>query len=214
LAHHAAVAGAQSAGRDRPGDDPRRADFRRGLRAHRRRAGHRDALSHAIHLRDRLRLAVAQSGAGFGSLTPDGAGADRLHARATWHRAPQRGEEQAMSRAGDFILRRRGGTGWHWTDAFTWFWLIGGFILMFGPALWLVNSSFKTPAALAEFPPTILPYVSAETTVEGYDKPLPLYEVTDPDGTVRVLAEVRRIGIVAQMVDPEAPGEIVKVNIN
>src|SRR5690606_31863558 len=59
-----------------------------------------------------------------------------------------------------------------------------------------------------------LPYVSAETTVEGYDKPLPLYEVTDADGSVRVLAEVRRIGIVAQMVDPDAPGEIVKVNIN
>jgi alpha-1,4-digalacturonate transport system permease protein len=119
-----------------------------------------------------------------------------------------------MSRMSEFLLRRRGGTGWHWTDVFTWFWLIGGFIMMFGPAVWLVNSSFKTPAALAEFPPTILPYVAAETMVEGYTTPLPLYEVTDPDGNVRVLAEVRRIGIVAQMVDPEAPEEIIKVNID
>lgn len=118
-----------------------------------------------------------------------------------------------MSRVGEFLLRRKGGAGWHWTDVFTWFWLVAGLILMFGPALWLVNSSFKTPAALAEFPPSIMPYVTAQASVEGYDAPLPLYEVTGEDGEVRVLAEVRRIGIVAQMVDPADPGEIVRVNI-
>jgi alpha-1,4-digalacturonate transport system permease protein len=118
-----------------------------------------------------------------------------------------------MSRAAEFLLRRRGGERWHWTDVFTWFWLAAGLVLMFGPALWLVNSSFKTPAALAEFPPTLLPYVTATASVEGYDKPLPLYEVTGEDGAPRVLAEVRRIGIIGQMVDPAAPGEIVKVNI-
>jgi alpha-1,4-digalacturonate transport system permease protein len=118
-----------------------------------------------------------------------------------------------MSRLAAFMLRRRGGTGWHWTDVFTWFWLVSGFLLMFGPAIWLVNSSFKTPAALAEFPPTILPYVTAEAMVEGYDQPLPLYEVTLEDGTVKVLAEVRRVGTVAQMVDPASPGEVVRVNI-
>ena len=56
-----------------------------------------------------------------------------------------------MSRAVEFLMRRRGGERWHWTDVFTWFWLAGGLVMMFGPALWLVNSSFKTPAALAEF---------------------------------------------------------------
>ncbi len=34
-----------------------------------------------------------------------------------------------------------------------------------------------------------------------------------PDGKTERLAEVRRIGIIAQMVDPKAPKEIVKVNI-
>jgi len=38
--------------------------------------------------------------------------------------------------------------------------------------------------------------------------------VTRPDGSAKVLAEVRRIGIVSQMVDPENPAEIVKVNIS
>ncbi|MCD1633101.1 carbohydrate ABC transporter permease [Martelella mediterranea] len=118
-----------------------------------------------------------------------------------------------MSAVSKFLFRRRGGDGWHWTDIVTWVWLIGGLIIMFGPALWLVFSSFKSPAQLAEFPPTILPYVSQQVEVEGYDKPLNLYHVTLEDGSTPVMAEVRRIGIVAQMVDPANPGEIVKVNI-
>ena len=96
-----------------------------------------------------------------------------------------------MSTIARFILRRKGGRGWHWTDVFTWVWLIGGLFVMFGPALWLVGSSFKSPAALAEFPPTILPYVTQTATVPGYDKPLPLYRVASLEG--KVLAEVRRI---------------------
>lgn len=118
-----------------------------------------------------------------------------------------------MSGVAAFIFRRRGGAGWHWTDVVTWIWLIGGLFLMFGPAVWLVLSSFKTPAALAEYPPSLLPYVTEQATVPGYDKPLPLYNVTLPDGSRRVLAEVRRLGVVGQMVDPKAPGEITRVNI-
>ena len=94
-----------------------------------------------------------------------------------------------MSRVAQFIFRRKGGKSWHWTDIVTWVWLVGGLLVMFGPAIWLVGSSFKSPAALAEFPPTILPYITQKVTVEGYDKPLPLFIVTD------------------------APGEIIKVNI-
>ncbi len=118
-----------------------------------------------------------------------------------------------MSRAIAFLTRRRGGRGWHWTDVFTWAWLLSAVIVMFGPAVWLSLSSFKTPAGLAEFPPTILPMVTRQVEVEGYDKPLELYRVKGEDGVVRVLAQVRRVGIIAQMVDPIDPGEIIKVNI-
>ena len=118
-----------------------------------------------------------------------------------------------MSRIAEFIFRRRGRAGWHWTDIVTWVWLIGGLFIMFGPAVWLVGSSFKSPAALAEFPPTILPYVTQKLAVEGYDKPLDLYEAKLPDGKTAVLAEIRRIGTVAQMIDPKSPKDIVKVNI-
>lgn len=115
-----------------------------------------------------------------------------------------------------WLFARRGATGdgrgWHWTDIATWVWLIGGVVMMFGPAVWLVLSSFKTPAGLAEFPPTLLPYAQESVAVDGRDKPL--FQVTLPDGTVQTMAELRRIGIVAQMVDPADPGgNVTKVNI-
>jgi alpha-1,4-digalacturonate transport system permease protein len=113
-----------------------------------------------------------------------------------------------------FLTRRRGGTAWHLTDVLAAIWLVCGLLLMFGPAVWLTLSSFKTPAALIEFPPTFLPLDTKTALVEGHDEPLPLYRVTTPDGAERELAQVRRIGTVAQMVDPAAPGEIVKVPIN
>jgi len=117
-----------------------------------------------------------------------------------------------MTRAGAFLLRRRGGASWHWTDVVTFLWLSAGVIIMFGPALWLVLSSFKSPAQLSEFPPTMLPYEARTVLVEGYDKPLALFIVTDEAGT-RTLAEVRRVGTVAQMVDPANPDEVQKINI-
>ena len=84
---------------------------------------------------------------------------------------------------------------------------------MFGPVLWLVLSSFKTAAALNEFPPRLLPY--GQNSVTSPDSPirLPLYRVKLPDGSAREMAELRRIGIQATMVDPAHPGEEVKVNI-
>jgi alpha-1,4-digalacturonate transport system permease protein len=118
-----------------------------------------------------------------------------------------------MSRVMTFLTRRRGGRGWHWTDVVSWLWLLGGLVIMFGPAVWLVGSSFKTPAQLSEFPPTILPYVGQQVSVEGHDKPLTLYTVRLDDGSEKVLAEIRRVGIVAQMLDPEAPEEIIRINI-
>lgn len=113
-----------------------------------------------------------------------------------------------------FVTRRRGGRGWHWTDVVTYGWLFAGLIIMFGPAVWLILSSFKSPAQLDEFPPTILPYTQqvAEVTRNGQTKSLPLYEVT-VEGETRVLAELRRIGTMSNLVDPAAPEEVIKVNI-
>jgi len=115
---------------------------------------------------------------------------------------------------GAFLTARRGRGRLHWTDVFTYCYLAFGVFLMFGPVVWLVLSSFKTPAGLVEFPPTFLPLGQIEVKVEGYDKPLPLFRATLEDGTVADLAQTRRGGIVSQMVDPENPERTYKVPID
>ena len=113
-----------------------------------------------------------------------------------------------------FLTLRRKREAWHFTDFLTYLYLFFGVFLMFGPAVWLVLSSFKTEAGLMEFPPTFLPLSQIEVNVPGYKKKLPLYNVEMDDGSVRQLAQIRRIGIIAQMVDPAQPKEKIKVNID
>jgi alpha-1,4-digalacturonate transport system permease protein len=115
---------------------------------------------------------------------------------------------------GDYLTRTRGSGRLHWTDIFSYLYLLLGTMLMFLPVLWLVFSSFKTPAALVRFPPDLLPYDVETVVVPGYDEPLPLYNVTMEDGTVRQLAQVRRVGLEAQLVDPSVPDEIIRVPID
>jgi len=119
-----------------------------------------------------------------------------------------------MDQVGSFLTRTRDGSRLHITDIISYIYLFLGVILMFGPVIWLLMSSFKTQAALIEFPPKFLPYAQQTVEVEGYDEPLPLYQVTLEDGTQATLAQVRRVGIEAQMVDPESPDEIIKVPID
>ena len=112
-----------------------------------------------------------------------------------------------------FLTRTRGRGRLDLTDWLAYGYLLFGVVLMFGPVLWLVLSSFKTQPALLEFPPTFLPYGQQTVQVEGYDEPLPLFRVRLEDGTERVMAQARRVGIRAQMVDPEDPAEKVNVNV-
>jgi alpha-1,4-digalacturonate transport system permease protein len=122
----------------------------------------------------------------------------------------------------NFLIRKRGGGRMDITDILTYLYLLAGVLLMFGPVLWVVMSSFKSQAQLVEFPPRFLPYEQETVAVEGFDEPLPLFEVTR-DGETRTLAQVRRVGIEAQMIDPNQPlatpgkptqDEVIKVNID
>jgi alpha-1,4-digalacturonate transport system permease protein len=113
-----------------------------------------------------------------------------------------------------FLTRLQGGERFTLADGFTYVYLILGTVLMFGPVLWLVLSSFKPVQTLSEFPPTFLPYWQQTVPVAGYDKPLDLYDVKLDDGTVRRLAQVSRVGIVAEMIDPNNPTAApIRVNI-
>lgn len=101
----------------------------------------------------------------------------------------------------------------HWTDWFSHAYLLIGLALMFGPVLWLLLSSFKTEAALTEFPPRQLPYGQKMVTVPGEEAKKPLYRVKLADGSLRELPELRRIGLIATHVDPAQPDAPIRMCI-
>jgi alpha-1,4-digalacturonate transport system permease protein len=115
---------------------------------------------------------------------------------------------------GQFINARRGGRQIDITDILTYTYLTIGTILMFGPVVWLLLSSFKTERGLTQFPPPLLPYQQVAVPVEGYDDPLPLFQVTFPDGTTQELVQIGPpIGIMVRMLDPTMPDEFINVNL-
>ncbi len=113
-----------------------------------------------------------------------------------------------------FLTRTRGRGRFDLADWLTWAYLAVAVLLMFGPVLWVALSSFKTEAALQEYPPTLLPLAPVTAAVEGYDEPLPLFTVTAGEHAGKVLAQIRRIGLMSQMVDPADPSQKFQVNIN
>lgn len=119
-----------------------------------------------------------------------------------------------MSGIRKFLTRTRGTKKLHVTDMISYLYLGLGVIIMFGPVVWLVLSSFKTSAEVVKFPPRLLPYRQETVVVEGYEELLPLYKVQMEDDSEIQLAQVRRIGLEGQMIDPVNPGEIIKININ
>jgi alpha-1,4-digalacturonate transport system permease protein len=118
-----------------------------------------------------------------------------------------------MSNILSFLTRTRGKNKLHITDILTYVYLFLGTFIMFGPVVWLIFSSFKTQAEIVKFPPRFLPFRQETILVDGYEEPLPLYEVTLEDGSTAQLAQVRRIGLEAQLIDPANPSEIIKAHI-
>jgi alpha-1,4-digalacturonate transport system permease protein len=113
-----------------------------------------------------------------------------------------------------FLTRTHGRGKFDLTDWLTFGYLFLSILLMFGPILWVTLSSFKTEAALQEYPPTFLPLAPMTARVEGYEEPLQLFRVTKGEHEGKVLAQIRRIGIMSQMVDPADPATKIQVNIN
>ena len=103
---------------------------------------------------------------------------------------------------------------YHWTDYFSYFYLFLGVFLMFGPIIWLGLSSVKPLAGIQEYPPTILPLSQIQVEVDGYEKPLSLYNVILEDGSTTELAEIKRVGITSKMVDPKDTEKTYKIPID
>jgi alpha-1,4-digalacturonate transport system permease protein len=76
-----------------------------------------------------------------------------------------------------FLTKTKGKNKLHITDMLTYLYLTLGIVIMFGPVLWLILSSFKSSAEVVKFPPRLLPYRQQTIQVEGFEEPLPLYNV-------------------------------------
>jgi alpha-1,4-digalacturonate transport system permease protein len=111
------------------------------------------------------------------------------------------------------LSTRRGFARWDWTDWTSYAYLVLGTLLMFGPVVWLVLSSVKSPSGLVEFPPTLLPWEQVRASVPGQNAALPLFKVIEGDHAGQILAEVRRIGLQATMVDPATPDTTIRVPV-
>ncbi len=109
------------------------------------------------------------------------------------------------NRVASFLTRRHGGSRIDLMDVLTYAYLVAGVLVMFGPVLWLVMSSFKAQSSLFDFPPSFLPQKQEVVALEGYDNPLPLYDITFEDGTTQRLAQAQRVALEVTMVDPANP---------
>ena len=114
----------------------------------------------------------------------------------------------------NIVIQKKYKEKYHWTDYFSYFYLFLGVFLMFGPIIWLGLSSVKTLAGIQEYPPTILPLSQIQVEVDGYEKPLSLYNVSLEDGSVTELAEIKRVGIISKMVDPNDTENKYKIPID
>jgi len=110
------------------------------------------------------------------------------------------------------LTARRGAQRWDWTDWAAHLYLIIGVVVMFGPVAWLGISSLKSETGLNAFPPTLLPYEQATVDVEGRGR-LRLYTIDAGAEAGRELAEIRRIGLQAAMVDPKAPETVIRLPV-
>ncbi len=113
-----------------------------------------------------------------------------------------------------FLTNTRGKNSLHWTDWLSYGYLMIGLFTMFAPVVWLVASSFKSESSISRFPPTFFPYTQKTVQVIGHEKPLPLFNVAQPGEPPKEMAQIRRIGIMATMVDPAKPTETLQININ
>lgn len=118
-----------------------------------------------------------------------------------------------MAKLITFFTRTRGQGRLDWTDYLSYGYLLLGVILMFAPVIWLGLSSFKTDAELSRFPPRLLPMAQETVQLDGYDDPLPLFNIVSGEYEGETLAQIRRIGLVAQMVRPSEPDKRLKIDI-
>ena len=116
-----------------------------------------------------------------------------------------------MERTIAFLTRTRYAGRLHWTDALAYVYLALGVLLILAPVMWLFVSSFKSQRALVENDPRFLPYEQVTMPLPGTTRSVGLVEWTAPDGTLRVLAQLRPSGANIVVADPAKLAETFEV---
>lgn len=97
------------------------------------------------------------------------------------------------------------------TDILAWVWLIVGGVMVLIPVSWAVLSSFKEEAEIMRQPPSFIPVASEYVQVDGYEDKLPIYQVTDENGSKKEYAMVKRIGKYITLINPKDPNEKIRL---
>jgi len=120
---------------------------------------------------------------------------------------------KSASRVGiwGFLSATRGRDRLHWTDWVSYGYLCLGVLLMFGPVVWLVLSSFKDQNVLDRFPPRFLPYAQETIDVPGFDAPLPAFEVIAGDLQGQIVGQTRRAAGRSEVILPANPDERIRL---
>jgi alpha-1,4-digalacturonate transport system permease protein len=98
-----------------------------------------------------------------------------------------------------FISRKRSRHGIHWTDWLAYAYLAIGVMLVLLPIFWMFMSSIKSPRALVENDPRLLPYEQVTTPMAGSDRQLSVFTLVKADGTKVDVAFVAPRGANAQV---------------
>lgn len=113
-----------------------------------------------------------------------------------------------MVRAAYFLSKTREDTKpLHWSDWFSYAYLIIGALIVLIPMLWLGISSIKSDQELNAPTPRFFERVHGSVQLEGYENRLLLYEVTSGGLKGETVAEVARNGTISTVIRPEMPDQ-------
>ncbi|MCA3564611.1 MAG: carbohydrate ABC transporter permease [Methylocystis sp.] len=110
-----------------------------------------------------------------------------------------------------FLTRRRSPHGWHWTDWLSYAYLAVGVLLVLLPIFWMFMSSIKSPRALVENDPRLLPYEQLTIPAADGSRQLGVFIWTKPDGSKADVAFVGPRGANARVYELANPSEIIEV---
>ncbi len=109
-----------------------------------------------------------------------------------------------------FLARTRGRSRLHWSDWLAYGYLALGVLIVALPILWMFVSSIKSPRALVENDPRLLPYEQLTTLSPDGQRQLGVFIWTKPDGSKVDVAFVGPRGANARVYELSRPDEVIE----